>query len=150
MVEYRLVKGRKSNLLICFIKKVYDVIKSGNKPKLKADFQSVLRDSGFVFVFVLNSLKRYTSVTAYIKFFSPPLQFVSFTNFRWAETSVSNSGKVPLLVIICSARISGVNYEEKGKFVAEFLVLLVNIPSWWAQININCSRDCAVRTGIHL
>ncbi len=93
-------------------------------------------DSGFVFVFVLNSLKCYTSVTAYIKFFSPPLRFISFKNSRWAETSVWNSVKVPLLVIICSARISGVNNEEKGKFVAEFLVLLVNIPSCWAPINI--------------
>ncbi len=41
MVEYRLVKGRESNLLICFIKKVYDVIKSGNKAKLKSMFSTL-------------------------------------------------------------------------------------------------------------
>ncbi len=70
-----------------------------------------------------------------MKFFSPPLQFVSFKNFRWAETSVWNSVKV-LLLVICSARISGVNNEENGKFVAEFLVLLENIPSCEARINI--------------
>ncbi len=72
----------------------------------------------------------------YVTFFSPPLQFVSFKNFRWAETSVWNSVNVLLLVIICSARISGVNDKEKGKFVAQFLVLLVNIPFVWAHINI--------------
>ncbi len=73
-------------------------------------------DSGFVFIFVLNSLKRYTSVIAYMKCFSSPLRIVSFKNSRWAKTSVWNSVKVLLLVIICSARISGVNNEETGKF----------------------------------
>ena len=38
--------------------------------------------SGFVFVFVLNWLICYTSVIAYMKFLSPPLQVVTFTNAR--------------------------------------------------------------------
>ena len=38
--------------------------------------------SGFVFVFVLNLLICYTSVIAYMKFLSPPLRVVTFTNAR--------------------------------------------------------------------
>ena len=37
-------------------------------------------DSGFVFVFVLNLLICYTSIIAYMKFLSPPLRVVTFTN----------------------------------------------------------------------
>ena len=36
--------------------------------------------SGFGFVFVLNLLICYTSVIAYMKFLSPPLRVVTFTN----------------------------------------------------------------------
>ena len=38
--------------------------------------------SGFVFIFVLKLLIRYTSVLAYMKFLSPPLRVVTFRNAR--------------------------------------------------------------------
>ncbi len=50
--------------------------------RLKMISSPYCADSGFVFIFVLNSLKRYTSVIAYMKFFSSPLRIVSFKNSR--------------------------------------------------------------------
>ena len=41
--------------------------------------------AGFVFIFVLNSLIRYTSVIAYMMFLSPPLRVVTFDELCWFE-----------------------------------------------------------------
>ncbi len=112
---------------------------------LKLIFSPYCADSQFVFVFVLNSLIRYTSVIAYMKFFIPPLRFVSFKNFRSAETSVWNNFKVLLLVIIV---LQGyLVLIMKKNLSTEFLTLLVNIPSCETHINV-ASGDCTVRTGI--
>ena len=65
-----------------FIDTTFILNKRTVKPVLKMISSPYCAVSGSVFVFVLNLLICYTSVIAYMKFLSPPLRDVTFTNAR--------------------------------------------------------------------
>ena len=97
--------------------------------------------SGFVFVFVLNLLICYTSVIAYMKFLSPPLRVVTFTNARCAATSVWNNVEVLLLVIIVWQGYLALIMKKKVSLPHNFYLVCVYIPS--CEAHKHCRAEIA-------
>ena len=97
--------------------------------------------SGFVFVFVLNLLICYTSVIAYMKFLSPLLRDVTFTNAQWAATSVWDNVEVLLLVIIVWQGYLALIMKKKVSLSQNFYLGCFYIPS--CETHKHCRAEIA-------
>ena len=97
--------------------------------------------SGFVFVFVLNLLIYYTSVIAYVKFLSPPLWVVTFTNARWAVTSVWDNVEALLFVIIVWQGYLALIMKKKVSLSQNFYLCSVYISS--CEAHKHCRAEIA-------
>ena len=93
------------------------------------------------FVFVLNLLICYTSVIAYMKFSSPPLRVVTFTNARWAATSVWDNVEVLLLVIIVWQGYLTLIMKKNVSLSQNFYLGCVYIPS--CEAHKHCRAEIA-------